>query len=292
MNVIGLHGCKEDLTTAPWSTCTASLLQCGPSTGQGRKWGHSLRFQAAHHSFHLHCSSVLPLLSCDEGQKGSCFKTLFLRTLSSAHLLRAFSTWGLTPISGMMHMFGAICPRAKVVSLSFLDSIPMHFLHWLPAKAQCLQGNVRLVAMDTPSANKPSRTSLLPNTPTTPVLWVIRRFYPPTFQDLTSSHSFHVQNIGIQGGLQISVLSQRAWSAAAFGASEASASVPPKRSNCAEMMGVARVRLGACAIRSLWPDYNRFGSPTERPIPLSHSPGGPCAARDDALTVNVLLMVS
>ena len=62
-------------------------------------------------------------------------------------------------------MSAAIRPHAKVVSWFFLDSIPMHVLYWLPAKAQCLQGNIGLVAMDTPFAKKPHCTSLPPNTP-------------------------------------------------------------------------------------------------------------------------------
>lgn len=125
----------------------------------------------------------------------------FLESSLLTHFLCAFYMWRLTCTRSMMYMSGTICSCAKVVSLSFLDCIPMHFLYWLPAKAQYLQGNMRLVAMDTHSANKPYRTSPLPNTPTKPVLWVIRWFYPLTFLDITNSHSFHVQEIDIQRSL-------------------------------------------------------------------------------------------
>lgn len=118
-----------------------------------------------------------------------------------ARFLRAFCMCRLTCTGSMMYTSGTTCSCAKVVSLSFLDCIPMHFLYWLPAKAQYLQGNMRLVAMDTHPANKTYRTSPLPNTPTKPVLWVIRWFYPLTFPDTTRSHSFHVQEIDIQRGL-------------------------------------------------------------------------------------------
>lgn len=96
-------------------------------------------------------------------------------------------------------------PVQRWCHCSFPDAIPMHFLHWLPAKAQDLQGNLELVAMDTPLADKSHCTSPLLNTPTKQVLWVIRQFYSLTFPNLLSSDPFHGQGNGIHRAQQIFV---------------------------------------------------------------------------------------
>lgn len=118
---------------------------------------------------------------------------LYFRILSFDMFATCFLYTEPTSVYSVQRMSGTI-PGQRWCHCSLLDSNPMHLL-WLAAKAQNLQGNLGLVAMDTPFAAKSHHTSPLLNTPTKPVLWGIRRFYSLTFPKLTSSLSLHGQGI-------------------------------------------------------------------------------------------------